>query len=167
MTTTKTLAVSAIKNGTVIDHIVPGQALAIVRLLNLAKHHKQVTLGLNLPSSTRQYKDIIKVEDRELTPEEANQVAIFSPKATINIIKDYEVVNKFFVEIPETISTVIRCPNPRCITNHEKMRSFFFVKQRMQSIDLQCKYCRKIFSQEEIEETSQPLGAFHDYDLKT
>lgn len=147
----KTLAVAAIHNGTVIDHIRAGQGLPIVQFLKLAKHRKQVTLGLNLPSDALDYKDIIKVEDRELTPSEANQVAILAPDATINIIKDYEISQKFKVTIPNTIEKVIPCPNPRCISNHENIPSLLKVRQRVRNcIQLQCHYCRKIFSQDDM-----------------
>lgn len=143
----KTMAVAAIRNGTVIDHITPGQALAIVQLLNLAQDGKRITLGLNLPSQTQQNKDLIKVEDWELTPAEADRIAILSPNATINIIQDYEVAKKFKVSLPETIANIFRCPNPRCISNHEAIASHFFVKSHSQKILLQCRFCRKSFSQ--------------------
>src|SRR5438105_100572 len=106
----KTMAVAAIRNGTVIDHIGIGKALKIIRLLKLENYPKPITLGLNLPSNTYGYKDIIKVEDMELTPDEANQVAIFAPSATINIICDYEVHKKYRVEMPATLEKVISCP---------------------------------------------------------
>ena len=130
----KTLSVAAIKNGTVIDHITAGHALKIVRLLNLADHNKIVTLGLNLPSKENKYKDIIKVEGRELNPKELRRVAIFAPHATINIIENYEIVKKFKTEMPETVEYVIVCPNPNCITNNEIMDSKFHVKQEGKNI---------------------------------
>jgi aspartate carbamoyltransferase regulatory subunit len=146
----RTWPVSAIRNGTVIDHITAGQALKIVLLLKLARHQKLVTLGLNLPSKTMTYKDLIKVEERELTPEEANQVAILSPKSTINIIQEYEVIKKFQVKLPPMLSGVFSCPNPKCISNHEAVTSSFSITQRHHSILLQCKFCRKTFSQNDI-----------------
>jgi len=142
----KTLAVAAIRDGTVIDHITSGVALKIVDLLKLNRLQKQLTLGLNLPSKTTGFKDIIKITDKEISEQEANQIAIFSPKATINIIKNFEVIHKFQVIIPSTISSIIQCPNPRCVSNHEKMASFFYVKQRHPNPHLQCKYCRKTFT---------------------
>jgi len=151
MPTTAKFKVSAIRNGTVIDHIDAGSALKIVKLLKLAKHQKHVTLGLNLPSSLLGLKDIIKVEDRELSPEEVNQVAILAPEATINIIKEYEVNQKYKISLPDTISAVIPCSKPKCVSNHERTKSHFHVIQRAgQNVRLQCHYCRKIISQEEI-----------------
>ncbi|MBU0596691.1 aspartate carbamoyltransferase regulatory subunit [Patescibacteria group bacterium] len=146
----KTLLVSAIKKGTVIDHIVKGQAIKIIKLLNLASHDKRVTLGLNLPSKTQHHKDLIKVEGRELTPAEANSVAILTPQATINIIDDYRVVKKFTCKLPEKIKHIIVCPNPQCITNHEEMDTNFQVNQEKKQVKLQCHYCEKKFNQDEI-----------------
>lgn len=146
----RTWPVAAIRNGTVIDHITVGQALRIIRLLHLARHQKLVTLGLNLPSKTMTYKDLIKVEERELTPDEANQVAILSPKCTINIIQDYQVSKKFQVVIPPELTGVFACPNPKCISNHEKVVSSFFVTHRHQYLSMQCKFCRKSFLQNDI-----------------
>lgn len=147
----KVLSVAAIRNGTVIDHIEAGKALKIVRFLNLASHNAQVTLGLNLPSTALQYKDIIKVENRELSIDEANQVAILAPDATINIIKDFEVFRKFKVDLPEAIENVISCPNPCCISNHEKTGGRLRVIRKAKlKICLECHYCKKIFTQEEF-----------------
>jgi aspartate carbamoyltransferase regulatory subunit len=146
----KTMPVAAICNGTVIDHITAGQALKIVHLLKLTEHQKLVTLGLNLPSNTLIYKDIIKVEERELTSDEANQVAIFAPQSTINIINDYSVVKKFQVELPKFVQNVFSCLNPKCICNHEHIPTLFFISQRQNLIQLQCKYCNQSFSQHDI-----------------
>jgi aspartate carbamoyltransferase regulatory subunit len=155
MTKDKKLLVSAIKNGTVIDHIEAGSALDIISILNLASHKHIVTVGLNLPSKSMKYKDLIKVAERELTQQEANQVAILAPDASINIVKDYEIVKKFKIEIPEKIEYVIVCPNPKCITNHERMDTCFYVKRNRKKISLQCKYCEKIFGQEDIKDSNQ------------
>jgi aspartate carbamoyltransferase regulatory subunit len=146
----KTMAVNAIQNGTVIDHITVGQALKIVNILQLVKHSKSVTLGLNLPSQSLGYKDIIKIEERELSPAEANQIALLSPQTTISIIKEFEVINKFKVSLPSFIESLIVCPNPKCITNFEPILSYFSIKKRYPMITLECKYCRRNFVHEEI-----------------
>ncbi|MBI5728254.1 MAG: aspartate carbamoyltransferase regulatory subunit [Candidatus Magasanikbacteria bacterium] len=148
----KTLSVSAIKNGTVVDHIPAGAALTIIRLLNLPQGNKQVTVGLNLPSRATIYKDLIKVEERELTEDEANRVALLAPRATINIIKNYTVVKKFHVKIPENIHRVVVCPNPTCITNQERMATTFRVETKLDRVSLRCLYCEKIFAREDIKE---------------
>ncbi len=140
------LSVAAIENGTVIDHIDAVQGTRIVRLLKLAEHKNQVTLGLNLPSKSLGYKDIIKVEGREISAEEANQIALFAPKATINIIRNYKIEKKFTVSLPETITGILSCPNQRCITNHEQMTTHFRVVRFGPKVTLQCDFCEKGFA---------------------
>lgn len=152
MKSPKTLLVSAIKNGTVIDHIKAGNALKIIRILSLPAEEKLVTVGLNLPSKATGKKDLIKVEGRELTNTEANHVAILAPMATINIIRNYKVIKKFTVNIPKEIDNLIICPNPQCITNHEKMKTNFTIINNGKQIKIKCKYCEKGFSQNEIRE---------------
>lgn len=142
--------VFAIKNGTVIDHIKAGQALKIIQILKLYANDKIVSVGLNFPSKTQKFKDIIKVEERELTAEEANRVAILAPQSTINIIRDFDVVKKFKVQIPEQVEKIVICPNPKCITNNEPMRTIFNVEVHKNDAKLRCKYCEKTFDQEEI-----------------
>ncbi len=149
---TKTLSVAAIRNGSVIDHVVAGNALRIIRLLDLAKEQHQVTVGLNLPSEGKRLKDLIKVEGREISAAEASRIAILAPEGTVNIIRDYDVVEKFKVSVPRILENVIVCPNPRCITNHEKMNSFFFLEQRGNTMQVVCKYCRGHFDRDEIRE---------------
>lgn len=142
--------VFAIKNGTVIDHIKAKQALKIIQILKLYANDKIVSVGLNFPSKTQKFKDIIKVEERELTPEEANRVAILAPQATINIIRNFEVTKKFKVQIPEQVEKIIICPNPKCITNNEPMNTIFTAEVHKDEVKLRCKYCEKTFDQSEI-----------------
>lgn len=146
----KTLLVSAIKNGSVIDHITAGQALNIVQILNIPTHHKIITVGINLPSKTMDYKDLIKIEDKEITEKEVNSFAFLAPQATINIISNYKIIKKYKVKMPKTIFHIIVCPNPVCISNNEKMESVFCVVRQNGAIELQCKYCEKIFSRDDI-----------------
>lgn len=145
----KELSVAAIEQGTVIDHIPAGQGMRIVRLLKLADHKKKVTLGLNLSSRSLGYKDIIKVEAREVTEEEANQIALFAPKATINIIRGYQITKKFSVTLPEAIAKILTCPNSQCITNHELIPTHFLVSRYGSKVMLQCNYCEKGFAHDQ------------------
>lgn len=143
----KTLAVSAIRSGTVIDHIDQGRGMKIVKLLRLAEHQKRVALGLNLKSKLLGLKDIIKVEERKLSLSEASQVGILAPEATISIIEEYEVAEKFKVSLPERVDRLIPCPNPQCISNHEPGGSSILVSQKgRRNIRLLCRYCRKDFT---------------------
>lgn len=148
----KKLSVAAIKQGTVIDHITAGHALKIIRLLDLADHKKVVTVGLNLPSKAMGLKDIIKVEGRELTPEEIRRVAVFAPQGSINIIRNYQIIKKFATEIPNIIEYVMVCPNPNCITNNEIVDTKFDISHEKKHVKFKCHYCEKVFDQDEITE---------------
>lgn len=146
----KTLSVAAINNGTVIDHITAGYALTIIRLLELPQSGKRVTIGLNLESDRLGKKDLIKVEGREISEDEINHIAIFSPFATINIIRDFSVIKKFSVTLPTSVVGVVACPNPVCVTNHEPEVSRFSLIQTNTTVLLHCSYCEKTFTREEV-----------------
>jgi aspartate carbamoyltransferase regulatory subunit len=146
----KTLPVSAIQNGTVIDHIASRQALRIISLLRLLDKKLKVTVGLNLPSKRMHLKDIIKIENHILTKAEANEVTIFAPEATINIIQNFEVTNKITASLPPTIANVFICPNMVCITRIEPVDSFFMIEEQGQKVTLTCKYCEKSFDRNKV-----------------
>lgn len=146
----KTLKVHAIKNGSVIDHLPAHTALRIIKILKLASYQDTITVGQNLPSKKHGSKDIVKIENKELTADQVNQVALLAPLASINIIKNYNVVKKFNVQIPDHLNGVITCPNPKCITNHEKTTSKFLTSFEKKILKLKCYYCERQFNQEEI-----------------
>jgi aspartate carbamoyltransferase regulatory subunit len=146
----ETLLVNAIKNGTVIDHIATGQALRIIHLLALKGSNNTITIGLNLPSKRIGKKDLIKIEDRILTEAEANEIVVFAPAATINVIKDFKVTKKIKTHLPDVMKAVFACPNPTCITHTETIDSFFYIGQQSKSIKLICHYCDKIFDRDQV-----------------
>lgn len=147
---TKTLSVSAIQNGTVVDHITTDQTLRIMRMLRLLDKRHMVTVGFNLPSQRMKYKDLIKIENHELTAEEANQITVFAPEATINIIKDYEVVKKFTTQLPESIKSIFICPNSNCISHSEAVESHFHIRENGKVMQLACHYCEKSFERNQV-----------------
>lgn len=151
---TKTLSVAAIKNGTVIDHIPAGQALRIIRLLNLTTTKYKITLGLNLPSKSMGHKDVLKIEARILSEIEASDIIVFAPKATINIIENFEVTKKISTHLPETIKGVFICPNHACITHFEPITSFFYITEQSKRIKLSCKYCEKQFDRDQVKDSA-------------
>lgn len=153
--TTKTLSVTALKDGTVIDHIPAGQALRIIRLLNIAGNYQRITLGLNLPSKRLHFKDMIKIENKVLSEKEANEITVLAPKATINIIKDFNVIKKISTSLPETIIAIFTCPNLACITQTESVNSHFLLEEYGQKIKLICKFCEKAFDRDQVRETVQ------------
>lgn len=144
----KTLSVSAIREGTVIDHITPGLSLTIVHLLKLIGSKYQVTVGMHLSSRTMGLKDLIKIENRHLTEKEVHEIAIFAPLATINFVKNYQIEKKTKASLPPIVEKILVCPNARCITNSEMLESFFFVEEFKNTIQLRCKYCEKNFERE-------------------
>lgn len=150
------LEVEAIVNGSVIDHIPAGQGINILkhfRMLDTQRTGAKITVGFNLPSKTMGLKDLIKVENKRLSQDQVNQLAILAPGATVNIIENSQVVTKYRPEIPKHISNVYRCPNSNCITNFEKVSSTFYVLRKASGLKLKCKYCEKIFGKEVVSQT--------------
>ncbi|MDR2906666.1 MAG: aspartate carbamoyltransferase regulatory subunit [Bacteroidales bacterium] len=144
------LYVSAIQNGTVIDHITQGQVERVLYILNLSMHEDQIYLGANLDSKKYGKKGIIKVSNKFFEPAEINKIALVSPTATIIEIRDYEVVKKENVQIPEEIRGFVKCVNPNCVTNKEDMQTRFTVIDK-QEIKLKCHYCEKNTAKANIE----------------
>jgi len=139
----KELIVRPIRHGTVIDHITAGQALNVLRILGITGASKAVvSVAMNVSSRVMGIKDIVKVEDRELAPQEVDKIALIAPNATINIIREYEVVGKHKVKLPEKIEGIVRCANPNCISNtSEPVTSKFLVTLTKLPIELRCCYC--------------------------
>lgn len=136
------MRVSKIESGTVIDHITSGQALNVLAILGIdGGEGDVVSVGINVPSDRLGHKDVIKVEDRELSQSELDVLSLVAPAATINIIRGYEVVDKQRVERPEHVSGVLECPNPDCITNQDEP-----VAARFEVLEdgLRCVYCDTI-----------------------
>ncbi len=146
----KELQVSAIENGTVIDHIPAGKLFDVINVLELNKMDIQMTFGTNLDSKVQGKKAIIKIWDKFLQNNEVNKLALVAPAAKINIIRDYDVVEKKLVQVPETVEAIVKCVNPKCITNHEYVRTKFTVVNDSPII-LKCHYCEKLTDQGNIE----------------
>jgi len=145
----KTLKVSAIKTGTVIDHIPANNLFKVITILGLDNIKKPITFGTNLESGKLGYKGIIKISDKFFVNEEINRIAMAAPQAQLNIIKDYKVVEKKVVQVPEMIEGIVRCVNPKCITNAEEVKQKFIVTNDGE-VSLKCHYCEKITDQEHM-----------------
>ncbi|MGC9779087.1 MAG: aspartate carbamoyltransferase regulatory subunit [Candidatus Heimdallarchaeota archaeon] len=145
------LKVSKIKEGTVIDHVNAGMALIVLEMLGITGTEGTVaTLSMNVPSKKSTKKDIVKIEKRFLHRNEINQIALISPNATINEIKDYKVVNKFQVELPDVVIGFPKCINPRCITNaQEPPKQTYYVKS-INPLKIRCKYCNIDMNQSDV-----------------
>lgn len=145
----KALQVSAIKDGTVIDHIPAQRLFEVINILGLAKCKDMITFGTNLDSKRMGHKAIIKVANRFFADEEINKIALIAPNAKLNIIKDYKVIEKKVVAIPDEIISIAKCFNPKCITNHENITTRFTVISQ-KPIELKCHYCEKITKEDEV-----------------
>ena len=138
----KELLVSAIENGTVIDHIPTEKTFIVVNLLKLQEESNPVTIGFNLPSKKVGRKGIIKISNKFFSDEEINRLSVVAPKIVLNIIKGYEVVEKKTVETPDELRGIVKCNNPKCITNNDPMGTVFNVVDKKHGI-LKCHYCDK------------------------
>jgi len=147
--TGKELQVSAIENGTVIDHIPCESVFQVIKILNLNDVEDQVLFGTNLESQKMGKKGIIKVSNKFFEPDEINKIALVAPTATLIIIKDFHVADKKRVEIPDSVEKIVKCFNPNCITNHENVTTLFSVIDK-QELRLKCHYCEKITAKDNI-----------------
>jgi aspartate carbamoyltransferase regulatory chain, allosteric domain len=134
--------VAAIENGTVIDHIPAEKTFQVVNLLDLQKLSTPVTIGYNFTSSKVGCKGIIKVSDKFFTDNEISRLSVVAPNIILNIIRDYEVVEKKQVITPDELCGIVKCNNPKCVTNNEPMATIFNVVDKAAGI-LKCHYCDK------------------------
>jgi aspartate carbamoyltransferase regulatory subunit len=137
--------VRRIKEGTVLDHIDEGKGLQVLNALRIdGKDGSLITIALNVPSGKFKKKDIIKVENKFLKDDDTNKLAVIAPKATINIIKDYKLIEKRRVALPNEINRIFRCSNPDCISNStEHIESVMDVIDKEGRV-LKCRYCSRV-----------------------
>lgn len=139
------LTVRRIREGTVIDHIDEGRGLQVLSALGISgSNGSVVTIALNVPSAKHNKKDIIKVEDIMLRDDDTNKLAVIAPRATVNIIREYKLVEKRRVSLPNSIERIFMCTNPDCITNSgESIESVMDVVDKAGRV-LKCRYCSRI-----------------------
>lgn len=141
------LKVEKIANGTVIDHITAGKGLRVLEILNIKVDYPgRVALVVNAPSDKMGKKDIVKIADKHIDDKTADMIALVAPKASLNIVKEYEVIEKRTVKLRERLTGIAKCPNPKCITNHESMDSDF----KLDGDGLRCMYCERLFAPHEV-----------------
>ncbi len=134
--------VAAIENGTVIDHIPSEKTYEVANILGLQNLDTIVTIGYNYLSKKIGRKGIIKVENKFFSKEEISRLSVVAPNVVLNIIKNYEVVEKKTVETPDELTGIVKCNNPKCITNNEPMDTVFNVINKEKGI-IRCRYCDK------------------------
>lgn len=141
------LSVEEIEEGTVVDHITAGKGILVMRLLEIDERTKgRVALVINVRSAKMGKKDIVKIEGKHMTQNVLDKIALISPSATINLIKDNKVIEKRNVILPEKLSETSKCPNPKCITNDEEVKTLFVKKDE----HYVCHYCERAFRKEEL-----------------
>ena len=145
----KELSISAIKDGTVIDHIPSNVTLKMLHILDIKGIDGVISIATNLASKRIGKKGIIKISDKSLTKEEVDKIAVIAPDATVNIIKDYGVKEKIKVTIPDIIDKIIKCSNPNCIANNEQVTTKFYVLAKA-PLKVKCHYCERNMEKEEI-----------------
>ena len=139
----KYLRVNAIKNGTVLDHIPSEQIFRVIDILGIADSTNPVTFGINLESRSMGKKGIIKLAERFFKDDELNKIALVAPMASVNIIRDFEVIEKKVLTIPESITGIAKCFNPMCVTNHQEIETKFKTIVKDNEIKLLCTYSEK------------------------
>lgn len=148
----KVLSVSAIENGTVIDHIPANNLFKVISILNLDSiTGNRMTFGTNFRSQQLGQKGIIKISGKFFEDIEIDKIALVAPSAKLNIIKDYEVIEKRSVNVPDKIVAIAKCMNPKCVTNHQQITTRFSVIHDNKKVNLKCNYCEKITDQEHLE----------------
>lgn len=145
------LYVKKIRNGTVIDHIEQGHALDVLHILDIdGKRGQVVSVVMNVESKQFGRKDIVKIEDRELNPQEVDKIALIAPKATINIVREFEVASKKRVQLPQTITGIIKCDNPSCVVNAREPITSEFKVETTEPLRIRCHYCGRIMEKEDV-----------------
>lgn len=145
------LKVSALENGTVIDHIPAASLFHAIRILKLDKVENQVYFGTNFSSKKYGKKGLIKIRDRFFKNDEINKIALVAPTASFIVIKDYEVVSKHKINTPEVVENFVKCFNPKCITNHQQVPTKFKVITDKGELKLRCHYCEKTTTKDTME----------------
>jgi len=147
---TKELKVAALRNGTVIDHIPADKLYKVVSILHLDTCEHQITIGNNLDSAKVGKKGIIKISDRAFEEDETNKIALIAPNAKINIIRDFVVVEKRPLILPEEIREIVQCTNPVCITNNQPVATRFHVQKHDEEVMLKCHYCEREVQRDKV-----------------
>ncbi|MDH6358747.1 aspartate carbamoyltransferase regulatory subunit [Parabacteroides sp. PF5-9] len=143
------LQVAALENGTAIDHIPPKQLFKVASLLGLEEMDNTITIGNNLHSNKMECKGMIKISNKFFKEDEINRIALVAPNVILNEIRDFEVVVKRPITLPDRVIGVVRCNNPKCITNNEPMPSYFDVIDK-EAGTIRCRYCERKINKEDI-----------------
>ena len=142
--------VRKIENGIVIDHIPAGKSQFILKLLGVDDASHETYIGRGVPSTKMGRKDFVKVVGLDLGPQEFNKIALLAPSATVNRIRNFDVVEKIKIDVPETIENILKCPNLNCITNHERFCRTIFTKIKKEPLEVRCGFCERLFQADDV-----------------
>ena len=145
--TVKELHIKTIENGTAIDHIPAGRALKVMSLLTISSQ-PVISVAMHVPSRRMGKKDLVYVENLELGENEINKIGLVAQNATLNIIRNREVAKKIKITLPDKIRGAIACPNPTCITNHEKVQTLFELNNS--PLEAKCHYCERVIEEKQV-----------------
>ena len=145
----KEMQVAALENGTAIDHIPSEQLFKVASLLGIEHLNNRITIGNNLQSKKRGSKGLIKISDKFFEEADINKISLIAPNVIMNIIRDYEVVEKKQVTLPNELIGIVKCNNPKCITNNEPMNTRFYVVDK-DKVEIKCHYCERKIDKEDI-----------------
>ena len=143
------MQVATLENGSAIDHIPPTELFKVARLLGLEYMNNTITIGNNFQSKKMGCKGVIKIADKFFEEDEINRIALVAPNVVLNVIRDYEVVEKKTVTLPDELVGLVKCNNPKCITNNEPMPSRFEVIDK-ENGTIKCHYCERKINKEDI-----------------
>ncbi len=146
----QTLKISKIKDGTVIDHIPPGKALKVLSILRIdEKDGNSISIGIRVMSKRLGQKDVIKIENRDLEKFEVDKISLIAPDATISIVKNYEITEKFSVDLPQRLVGIVKCSNTNCITNTKEPVVGEFTLLSKHPLQIRCNYCERTMNEKE------------------
>jgi aspartate carbamoyltransferase regulatory subunit len=145
------LRVKKIKDGTVIDHIMAGRGKKVLDILGIGDTFSNTTaLLMNVPSERIGHKDMVKIENKTLEKEEVDKIALVAPNATWNVIKDFKVVKKSKIEVPDLLEGLLKCPNPKCITNSDEPMISKCIVEEKEPVRMRCNYCERLFDLKDL-----------------
>jgi len=147
----KELLVSKIREGTVIDHIKAGKGRKVLDFLGIDDSYPEIVILLmNVDSKKIKKKDILKLSNKFLKQDEVDKIALIAPNATGNVIKNFKVVDKMSIKIPETIEGILKCPNPKCVSNADEPLKTKFMVEKEEPVSLRCFYCERLMDLKDI-----------------
>ncbi len=141
------IILNEIDNGTAIDHIPAGKALQIIKILGI-NSDASIGVAMNVPSTLMRKKDLIFIGNHELSEEEINKIGLIGKGSTVNIIRNKKVIKKESINLPKKVFDLIKCINPNCISNHDKIPTKFFINAL--PLQAHCFYCEKTMSEQQI-----------------